>query len=241
MCVWPAREPVGDRDGLDATWNGAGGHVVLTLSPCTGVRPCERALAEDTSRTAGELRTRGFLGAVCTGGEWKEHYHTPASASGGPLRVWRDGGVGGLGAEILALVLVHDGLDATRGAVRLVCTRWKAAHDANCRELRFSSTTTEEALRTVCNHFAGLTSIDTSRYVTMPVQGLQTLCTQTQLTSLNLGSCPIMTDKRLSTLAPLAALTTLQLEHCKKLTTKGIRTLCSQHTALTNLNLSRAR
>jgi hypothetical protein len=78
------------------------------------------------------------------------------------------------------------------GAVRGVCRRWRAVHDAGCKTLQVRD--------------GGVQSLT--------AHGLSTVGGLTSLTTLNLYNCWHVTDMALQDLTSLTSLTTLNLQLC---------------------------
>jgi hypothetical protein len=106
-------------------------------------------------------------------------------------------------------------------ALRLVCSRWQALHDAGVHELRF--------YYTVGGHTA-LRDLDLN-------EALSSLCSRMPaLTSVTIVNGAVVTDEGLGAISELTSLSCLSLPEADLVTEAGLATLHT--TSLTNLNLS---
>jgi hypothetical protein len=135
------------------------------------------------------------------------------------------------------------GLSEATATVRLVCSGWKAVHDAMVMRLVLRRETTDEAMGMLARRFPAVVSLEFKwksggpEWGVLTDQGMLAVSSLTSLKTLNLAHCRELTDEGMRAVRSLPALTSLNLTWCIKLTDKGMRAVSSLP-ALTTLNLS---
>jgi hypothetical protein len=123
--------------------------------------------------------------------------------------------------------------------LRLVCSGWKAMHDAMVTELLLQGKTTDEAMGMLVRRFPAAVSLrllgggDANA---LTDKGMRAVSSLTSLTSLNLTGCDKITDKGMRAVSSLPALKSLDLRCCRKVTDEGVRAVSNIRT-LTFLDL----
>jgi hypothetical protein len=137
------------------------------------------------------------------------------------------------------LLKVLDGRWTRRdlGAVRGVCRRWRAIHDAGCKRLDVGDGMTDETMHVLCGRLPSLTTLHVVGAQSLTTEGHRAVGGLTALTLLDLYGCSGVTDAGLRWLRDLPALTALNLTHCRSVTNVGLREL-RDLTALTWLSLA---
>jgi hypothetical protein len=131
------------------------------------------------------------------------------------------------------------GLSQATATVRLVCSGWKAVHDAMVKMLDLRLETTDEAMGMLARRFPAVMSLEfkyKSGETALTDQGMLAVSNLTSLTSLNLTDCVKLTDESMRAVSSLPALTTLNQNNCVKLTDESMRSVSSLP-ALTSLDL----
>jgi hypothetical protein len=123
--------------------------------------------------------------------------------------------------------------------VRLVCSGWKAVHDAVVMLLMLRPETTDEAVGMLARRFPAVVSVEykSGGWRVLTDQGLRAVSSLPSPTSLNLTRCRKVTDAGLLAVSSLPALTELALSCCDAMTAEGLRAV-SNLTGLTKLNIS---
>ena len=137
-----------------------------------------------------------------------------------------EGGWADMREELLSMVLEKlqaAGQSAPQGSfgfsdatatVRLVCSGWKAVHDAVVMRLVLRLQTTDEAVGMLARRFPAV-SVDFKRsggeWGVLTDQGLRAVSSLTSLTSLNLNCCRELTDAGMLAVSNLTSLTSLNL------------------------------
>jgi hypothetical protein len=161
-----------------------------------------------------------------------------------------DGGrAGQLSEELVSKVLEAmqpAGQDGSWGfsrafaSVRLLCSQWKAIHDAMVTRLLLRPVITDEAMRMLVQRFPAVVSIkikgDGWGVGMLTDQGLRAVSILPALTSLNISSWQV-SDEGVRAVSSLPALTSLSLSWCD-VTSEGLRAV-SRMPALTFLDISR--
>jgi hypothetical protein len=134
------------------------------------------------------------------------------------------------------------GLSQATATVRLICSGWKAVHDAMMKMLDLRLETTDEAMGMLARRFPAVVSLE-FKYKSggagcgvLTDQGMLAVSNLTGLTSLNLCGCVKVTDTGLRAVSNLTGLKSLKLSCCFELTGAGMRAVSSLP-ALTTLNL----
>jgi hypothetical protein len=164
-----------------------------------------------------------------------------------------EGGWADMREELLAMVLEKlqaAGQSATQGpfgfseataTVRLVCSGWKAVHDAVVMRLVLRLQTTDEAVGMLARRFPAVVSLEFKRigdgWGVLTDQGLRAVSSLTSLTSLNLNYCRELTDVGMLAVSNLTSLKSLNLTCCDKVTDVGMLAV-SNLTSLKSLNLA---
>jgi hypothetical protein len=105
-------------------------------------------------------------------------------------------------------------------AVRLVCSRWKAVHDARVARLVLKRQTPDQAVDMLVRRFPAVVSIDFKGERDFPAEvsdeGVQAAVSNLPaLTYFNLSSCRKLTDEALRAVSSLPALTFLDVSYCR--------------------------
>jgi hypothetical protein len=106
-------------------------------------------------------------------------------------------------------------------AVRLVCAKWKAVHDAMVTRLLLTLRTTDEAMGMLARHFPAVASLEFKGG--NGATALTDVSSLAALTSLDLSYCFDVTDKALRAVSNLPKLTSLDIAWCCKVTDAGLR------------------
>jgi Leucine-rich repeat (LRR) protein len=150
------------------------------------------------------------------------------------------GGSATLPDELLLRVLEHVmlryGEKQWRGGVRRVSRTWRALHDGACTKLRLRNGVTDEGMHALCGRLPALETLFLYGVTSLTADGLLAVGGLTALTYLDLGDCNV-TDAVLRELRGLTELSTLDLVECTLVTDVGVREL-RDLTALRTLNLS---
>jgi hypothetical protein len=130
------------------------------------------------------------------------------------------------------------GFSQATATVRLVCSGWKAVHDAMVMRLVLSRQTTDEAMGMLVRSFPAVVSLEmkSGGLGVLTDEALRAVSSLPAITSLDLTLCVKVKDDGIRAVSSCTALTSLDLAHCYELTDEGIRTV-SSCTALTSLNL----
>jgi hypothetical protein len=120
------------------------------------------------------------------------------------------------------------GLSQTTATVRLVCSGWKAVHDALVMRLVMSRQTTDEAMGMLVLRFPAVVSLEVKNGVSVSAVltdvGMRAAVSNLPaLTSLALSYCMAVTDEALRALSRVPALTALNLTNCHSVTNEGLR------------------
>jgi hypothetical protein len=146
---------------------------------------------------------------------------------------------GQLPKELLLKVLDHLAVGwepRSSNAVRGVCRRWRAVHDASCKTVRIRGGVPEHMVRSLCGRLPALSSLNLWGVISLRVEGLRAVGQLTALTALHLGGCSGVTDAALRELRGLTCLTHVNLCGCLLVTDVGLRELRGL-TGLTYLSL----
>ena len=132
--------------------------------------------------------------------------------------------------------MLRDGEKRWRGAVRGVSRRWRALHDGACTwlDLRRNGVT-DEGMHALCGRLPALKTLNLYGVTSLTADGLRAVGGLTALTFLRLLDCNV-TDAVLRELRGLTELSTLYLWECTLVTDVGVRELRGL-TALTTLYL----
>ena len=133
------------------------------------------------------------------------------------------------------------GLSEATATVRLVCSGWKAVHDAMVMRLVLRLETTDEAMGMLARRFPAVVSLEVKWKSGGPVhgvltdQGMLAVRNLTSLKTLNISRCIELTDEGMRAVRSLPALTSLNLTYCIKVTDEGMRAVrsCASLTSLT--------
>jgi hypothetical protein len=134
------------------------------------------------------------------------------------------------------------GLSEATATVRLVCSGWKALHDAMVKMLVLRRETTDEAMGMLARRFPAVVSLEFKWKSGRPWsgvltdQGMLAVSNLPALTTLIIHCCYKLTDESMRSVSSLPALTSLNLHGCVKLTNEGMRAV-SSCASLTSLNL----
>jgi hypothetical protein len=140
------------------------------------------------------------------------------------------------------------GFSQATATARLVCSGWKAVHDALVMRLVLSRRTTDEAMGMLVRRFPAVVSLEFKgvygETTALTDKGLQAVSIAS-LTSLDLSYNSKVSDKGLRALSDYYfnccnTLTSLNLTYCISVTDKGLRAV-SNIPALTSLNLTNCR
>ena len=150
-----------------------------------------------------------------------------------------EGGWADMREELLAMVLEklqsagHSapqgsfGFSVATATVRLVCSGWKAMHDAVVMRLVLRLQTTDEAVGMLARRFPAVVSLKFKRieygWGVLTDQGLRAVSSLTSLTSLNLTSCRELTNAGMLAVSNLTSLKSLNLAQCRELSDVGMR------------------
>jgi bacterioferritin-associated ferredoxin len=142
------------------------------------------------------------------------------------------------------------GFSQASATVRLVCSGWKAVHDALVTRLMLSVHITDEAMGMLVRSFPAVVSLELKHggyeEDVLTDESMRAVSSLTALTSLNLTNCrqvtddgvrAVVADEGLRAVSCLRALTSLNLYHCDKVTDVGVRAVVSSCTAIKSLNL----
>jgi hypothetical protein len=131
------------------------------------------------------------------------------------------------------------GFSQATAKVRLVCSGWKAVHDALVKRLVLRLETTDEAVGMLARRFPAVVSLEFKgpAWGVLTDQGMLAVSNLHALTSLNLCCCPELMDEGARAVSNLPALTSLDLGSCVKVTDAGLRAVSNLH-ALTFLRIS---
>jgi hypothetical protein len=133
------------------------------------------------------------------------------------------------------------GFSEATATVRLVCSGWKAVHDAMVMMLVLRrEITTDEAMGMLTRRFPAVVSLEMKGNVwgVLTDEGMLAVSSLTKLTSLNLRFCRELTDEGMRAVSSLPALTSLDLTSCRELTDQGMRAVSSLPALTTSLSLS---
>jgi hypothetical protein len=110
--------------------------------------------------------------------------------------------------------------------VRLVCSGWKAVHDALVMRLVMSRQTTDEAVGMLVLRFPAVVSLEVKggTWGVLTEEGLQAVSSLPALTKLDLSYSNV-TDQALQVLRSLRTLTSLILYECENVTAAGVQAL----------------
>jgi hypothetical protein len=111
--------------------------------------------------------------------------------------------------------------------LRLVCSGWKAVHDALVMRLLVRKQATDQAVGMLVRRFPAVTSVNLVCCSNVTDEGLRAVSSLPALTSLDLANCTKVTDEGLRAVRSLAALTFLDLAGCDKVTAAGVQALRS--------------
>jgi hypothetical protein len=130
------------------------------------------------------------------------------------------------------------GFSQTTATVRLVCSGWKAVHDALVMRLVMSRQTTDEAVGMLVLRFPAVVSLEVKGegWSVLTDEGMQAVSSLPALKFLDLTGCGAVTDAGMLAVSGLTLLTSLNLGWCKKVTDEGLRAVSSLP-ALTELDL----
>jgi hypothetical protein len=140
------------------------------------------------------------------------------------------------------------GFFPSSATVRLVCSGWKAVHDAVVTRLVLRRETTDEVMGMLVLRFPAVVSLE-YKWITggtaLTDAGLRVVTSLPALTSLDLTWCSKLTGEGLRVVSSLPALTSLNLRGCfnycrSEVADEGVRAV-SNIPALTSLNLSFSR
>ena len=121
------------------------------------------------------------------------------------------------------------GLSEATATVRLVCSGWKALHDAMVMRLVLRLETTDEAMGRLVRSFPAVVALEFKRKSGGPEWGVLTdagmlaVSNLTSLKTLNLTNCIKLTDEGMRAVRSLPALTSLNLTYCIKVSDEGMR------------------
>jgi Leucine-rich repeat (LRR) protein len=136
------------------------------------------------------------------------------------------------------------GFSEATATLRLVCSGWKAVHDAVVMRLVLRRETTDEAVGMLARRFPAVVSLELKwksggpRWGVLTDQRLLAVSSLTTLKSLNLAWCGWLTDASIRAVSSLPALTELDTSGCHAVTAEGLCAMISSLPALTELDIS---